>query len=175
MRSIPLNAKVVDVGCGGGFPSLPIAILREDISVKSLDSTGKKIDFVKYAIDELGLSKSSAVCTRAEDFAIEGKESFDCCVSRAVARLNVLSELCLALVKVGGIFVAMKADKGQEELGEAKNGIAKLGGEIRNVVKSKLGYNGDEISRELIVIEKVKQTPQQYPIKTNIYSCFPFL
>ena len=165
VRLIPKDAKVIDVGCGGGFPSLPIAILRDDISVKSLDSTGKKIDFVKYAIDELGLIKSSAVCARAEEFVLGERESCDCCVSRAVARLNVLSELCLPFVKVGGLFVAMKADKGREELDEARSGISKLGGDIKNVAKCKLDYNNDSISRELIVISKGKATPNQYPRK----------
>ncbi len=162
---IPKGAKVIDVGCGGGFPSLPIGILRDDISVKSLDSTGKKIDFVKCAIGELDLTKSSAVCARAEEFAADENENFDCCVSRAVARLNVLSELCLPLVRVGGLFVAMKADKGQDELDESRLGIAKLGGVVENVVKCRLAYNNDEISRELIVIKKIKETPKEYPRK----------
>jgi 16S rRNA (guanine527-N7)-methyltransferase len=125
---IKKGASVIDVGCGAGFPSLPLAILRDDITVTSLDSTGKKIEFVKKVADELKLTNINPVNDRAEDYCAKRRESFDCCISRAVARLNILSELCLPFVKVGGKFVAMKSNKATEELAEADRGIALLGG-----------------------------------------------
>lgn len=162
---IPENAKVLDVGCGGGFPSLPIAILREDISVLSLDSTGKKIDFVNRAIGELELISSSAICARAEEFASQARESFDCCVSRAVARLNILSELCLPMVKIGGIFIAMKSEKASDEFAESKHGIKILGGADAQFEHYTLEHNGKRICREIIAISKSRKTPAQYPRK----------
>ena len=94
-KFIPQGAKVIDVGCGAGFPSIPLAIIRSDIFITALDSTGKKIDFVTKAAHELNLSNLTAICARAEDFAAENRESFDVSTSRAVARLNILSELSL--------------------------------------------------------------------------------
>ena len=162
---IPPCAKVIDVGCGGGFPSLPIAIIRDDIQVVSLDSTGKKIEFVNKAINALDLKLSKAICTRAEEYANSARESFDCAVSRAVARLNVLSELCIPLIKQGGIFIAMKSEKAQEELGEAQTGIKTLGGVTISRTSQVYKHNNREISREIIVVKKDKQTPRQYPRK----------
>lgn len=164
-KPIPKNSKVIDVGCGGGFPSLPIAIIREDISVLSLDSTGKKIDFVNSAIKELGLKNSRAICARAEDYAKQAREEFDCCVSRAVARLNVLDELCLPFIKIGGVFIAMKSEKAKEELTEAESGIIKLGGRIISTEKQALSFGGNTASRETIIISKISETPEQYPRK----------
>ena len=160
------NASVIDVGCGAGFPSLPIAIVRPDISVVSLDSTGKKIDFVNQAIKHLSLSRSTAICARAEEYAKDHRELFDVCTSRAVARLNILAELCLPLVNVGGSFIAMKSGKGAEELSEADGCISKLGGAKSPTVSSALYVDGcEKIDREIQIIKKVKPTANQYPRK----------
>lgn len=162
-KHIPSNAKLVDVGCGAGFPSLPIAILRSDVSVTSLDSTTKKIDFINRTVEELSLKNIIAISSRAEDFAKENRERFDVATSRAVARLNVLDELCLPLVKVGGIFIAMKSSRGEIELEEAKAGIKKLGGELESVNKSQLTLDEASIERETYIFKKVAKTPQQHP------------
>ena len=159
------GSTVIDIGCGGGFPSLPLAIVRDDISILSLDSTGKKIDFVNKAIKELELNKSTAVCARAEEYVEQNREKFDYCISRAVARMNILSELCLPFVKIGGEFIAMKSEKGQEELAEAAKGIEILGGKHLKTIKDSFSYNNDKIERELIIISKQKPTPNQYPRK----------
>ena len=159
------GSKVIDVGCGAGFPSLPLAILREDVSVLSLDSTGKKIDFVKSTAKKLDISNIDAVCGRAEDFVADNREGFDVCVSRAVARLNVLSEICIPLVKVGGLFVAMKSNKGEEEYRESSAGIKKLGCLFAKMQNYNLSFAGEEIAREIYVFAKNSKTPDQYPRK----------
>lgn len=102
---IPQNAVLIDVGCGGGFPSIPLAIVRPDLKITALDSTAKKISFVKSVAELAGLCNVDAVCARAEEYAQIKRESFDICVSRAVARLNILAELCLPLIKKNGMFV----------------------------------------------------------------------
>ena len=155
--------SILDVGCGAGFPSLPLAILRPDLKITSIDSTGKKINFVNRAANLLGLSNLKAICTRAEDFAKTDREFFDACTSRAVARLNVLAELCVPFVKLGGLFVAMKSDKGSEEYNEAKKGIITLGCELRNMNELTLADENTVIAREIYCFEKIVHTPMQYP------------
>ena len=160
---IPTNATVLDVGCGAGFPSLPLAILRPDVQVTSIDSTGKKINFVNSTASALNLKNISATCIRAEDFAKANQESFDVCTSRAVARLNILSELCIPFIKIGGSFVAMKSDKGSEEYIEAAKGIKTLGCELTSMQESTLSLEESSISREIYVFHKVSKTPTAYP------------
>ena len=164
-RYIPNKARIIDVGCGAGFPSLPLAIIRPDVSVTSLDSTGKKIDFVNKTATELGLNNLVAVCARAEEFATSNRESFDICTSRAVARLNVLSELCLPLVKIDGSFVAMKSNKGAEEYAEASNGIKKLGAELIFSEEASFTLDEESITRETYIFKKVSKTPKEFPRK----------
>lgn len=162
---IPQGSSVLDVGCGAGFPSVPLAILRGDLAITALDSTGKKINFVLSAKEKLGLDNLNALCTRAEEYAGSARESFDVCTSRAVARLNVLSELCLPFVKVGGLFVAMKSDKGVEEAEEAKDGIKKLGAISFDAHARTLTCGNVAIEREIRIYKKILSTPAQYPRK----------
>jgi 16S rRNA (guanine527-N7)-methyltransferase len=161
---IPKNATVADIGCGGGFPILPLAIVRPDLKLVGIDSTEKKIRYVQATADALGLSVS-AVSGRAEDLAKMSnyRESFDTVISRAVARLQVLDELCLPFVKVGGQFIAMKGAAGAEELEEAKNGIARLGGRIASSVEYPLYLLDAEEKRNMIVIDKIQTTPTEFP------------
>lgn len=158
---IPENARVVEVGSGAGFPSLPIKILREDLSFTLVESTGKKCEFLKAAVQKLGLSKVTVCNARAEALAREKvfRESFDICVARAVARLNTLSEYCLPFVKVGGKFISYKADA-DEELKEAASAFQKLGGRAGAVYRYTLPENG---SRTLISVEKIRSTSPLYP------------
>ena len=160
---IPSGSTVLDVGCGAGFPSLPLAILRPDVKVTSIDSTGKKINFVNSTASKLGLTNVQAVCTRAEDFAKANREVFDVCTSRAVARLNILAELCIPFVKIGGRFVAMKSDKGAEEHTEAIKGITTLGCSFESKQSVDLSLESNSISREIYVYSKKKITPSAYP------------
>ena len=165
VKHIPEGASVLDVGCGAGFPSVPVAILRQDVVVTALDSTGKKVNFVLTAKEKLGLGNLDAMCTRAEEYAEVARESFDVCTSRAVARLNVLSELCIPFVKVGGLFVAMKSEKGSDEAKEAEVGIKKLGAVPTESAVYKLTLKDAAIDREIRVYKKTSKTPAQYPRK----------
>ena len=162
---IPRDSSVLDVGCGAGFPSVPLAILREDVAITALDSTGKKINFVLSAKEKLELYNLTPICARAEEHIGTAREDFDVCTSRAVARLNVLSELCLPFVKVGGLFIAMKSDKGAEEAREAETGIKKLGAVSTDVFTSTLACGDFAIERETRIYKKVASTPTQYPRK----------
>jgi 16S rRNA (guanine527-N7)-methyltransferase len=162
---IPRDAKLIDVGCGAGFPSIPIAILRPDVSVTPLDSTGKKVDFINMTAKKLGLSNVSAVCARAEEFAAAHREQFDVCISRAVARLNILDELCVPFARKGGNFMAMKSSKGEEEYTEACSGLEKLSCVLKENVKKSFFYNEMTIERDIYVFEKISATPTQFPRK----------
>lgn len=161
---IPQGAKVADIGCGGGFPILPLAIIRPDLRLVGVDSTEKKIRYVQSTADRLGLNVK-AISGRAEDLAkmTEHRDAYNVVVSRAVARLNVLNELCIPFVRVGGKFIAMKGAAGQEELDEAMNGIRKLGGELIKTEEYALHTGDADEKRVLIEIQKSKATPNEYP------------
>ena len=161
---IPQNATVADIGCGGGFPILPLAIVRPDLKLVGIDSTEEKIRYVQNTADELRLSVT-AISGRAEDLAkqTDYRDHFDVVISRAVARLNVLDELCIPFVKVGGRFIALKGAAGQEELSEAMNGIQKLGGQLQGTDEYSLFTADDEEKRVMVRIDKISATPKEYP------------
>lgn len=160
---IPRNASVLDIGAGAGFPSLPIKIARPDIALTMIDSVGKKVTFLQEVIASLSLTDATAIHTRAED--IKNREGFDCVVSRAVASLSTLAEYCLPFVKVGGIFLAYKADNCEEEVESAKKAIAILGGGEVTVIKEKLD---EATNRSFVLIKKVRATPPKYPRGKNL-------
>lgn len=163
LHFIPANSSVIDVGCGAGFPSLPIAILRDDINITPLDSTAKKIAFIKSTADALNLSNVTPIASRSEEYAAKSREKFDVAISRAVARLNILDELCVPFVKVGGSFIAMKSSRGEEEYSEAQGGIKKLGCELTSKDIFDFKFGELNITREIYVFEKKSHTPMQYP------------
>ena len=159
---IPEGARVLDVGCGGGFPSLPMAIARPDLEVVGVDSTGKKVDYINLTANLLGLDNLSAVCGRAEDLANgEMREAFDVVTARAVAALPILCELCVPFVKKGGLFCAMKGARGEEELNAAKNAYRKLGAPLDPSGVHCFELGGE--TRYIVVAEKIAPTPQSYP------------
>ena len=161
---IPENASLCDIGCGGGFPSLVIAILRPDVSVFSVDSVSKKVTYVDNTAKLFGLSNESVSNERAEVLGQGSKrESFDIVTARAVGRLNLISELCLPLVKVGGAFLAMKSISTDEELMDAENAITLLGGKVEQIFTYNLTDGNEQIERSIVVIRKIKPTPQKYP------------
>ena len=152
---------VVDVGTGAGFPGMPLRILEPSIHLTLLDSLNKRIDFLQEVCEDLGLTDVACVHGRAEEFAAHRRESFDIAVSRAVANLQMLSELCLPLVKVGGSFLSMKSVDSDQELEAAKKAISLLGGEISGV--KDYAIPGTDVRHRLILIKKIKETPKKYP------------
>ena len=158
-RFVDLSGKtVVDVGTGAGFPGMPLRILKDDFDLTLLDSLGKRVTWLEATLRDMGVP-AQCVCSRAEDYAAKAREQYDIATSRAVARLNILAELCLPFVKPGGYFLAMKAAAAAEELEEAKRGIARLGGRVEKTET----YDIDGAPRCVIVIRKERPTPPAYP------------
>ena len=167
---IPNEASVIDIGCGAGFPGLPLKIIKNDIRISFVDSTAKKLRFTQSISDEFGLD-AKIHAARAEELVATGhREKYDVAVSRAVAALPVLCELCLPFVKVGGLFIAYKSMKEcdeanpQSELSMAKKAIPALGAKLRKVFPAPLKESDGGISEHaLLVIEKAKPTNTIYP------------
>ncbi|OGO89721.1 MAG: 16S rRNA (guanine(527)-N(7))-methyltransferase RsmG [Clostridiales bacterium GWF2_36_10] len=154
--------SIIDIGCGGGFPSLPLAVCSDKCTVTANDSTAKKLNFVEETVKTIGITNLKTLFGRAEEIArTQKRESFDIAVARGVARLNILCELCLPLVKKGGHFVAMKGSKGAEELEEAEKAIKALGGKTVDIINVDVPLF--DRKHTLIVIEKVVATSNDFP------------
>ena len=152
---------VVDVGTGAGFPGLPLRIVEPSIHLTLLDAQRKRVDFLREVCGGLDLDDVECVHERAEVFAAERRETFDIAVSRAVAALPVLAELCLPLVKVGGQFLAMKSVDSGEELSAAGRAVSLLGGKLEKPID--YGISGTNIRHRLVIITKISETPKKYP------------
>ena len=152
---------VIDVGTGAGFPGMPLQILEPSAKLTLLDSLNKRIGFLQEVCDALNLDHTRCVHGRAEEYAREHRENFDYATSRAVAALNVLCELALPMVKVGGAFLAMKSVDCDEELRQAKSAIAQLGGSVEAVRDYIIP--GTDIRHRLVIIRKTKPTPTAFP------------
>lgn len=151
------NSNIIDIGTGAGFPSVPIAIFREDLKINCLDSSAKKINFIRNAAALLSLKNLDFFCGRAEDLKV--RDYYDFAISRAVARLNILCELAASVLKHGGIFCAYKSKSASDELKECKNTFKILGLELVNLVKFEL----ESEERTFIIIKKIRETPEKYP------------
>lgn len=177
IRAIPDLAekrfKVIDVGTGAGFPGIPLKIVFPNISVVLLDSLNKRVNFLNEVISKLQLTDITAMHGRAEDFAQnkEYRESFDLCVSRAVANLATLSEYCLPFVKMNGRFISYKSEKVSEEFEVSGKAISVLGGEYENQITFELPDS--DIYRNLFIIKKKSATPGKYPRKAGLPSKEP--
>lgn len=167
------RTSVIDVGTGAGFPGLALKIAFPDLKVTLLDSLNKRINFLDAVIDRLHLQGVETIHGRAEDFARPGKlrESYDLCVSRAVANLSTLSEYCLPFVKTGGLFIAYKSERSAEEIQTAEKAITDLGGRRKETIKFQLPNS--DIDRNLVIIEKVRETPKRFPRKAGLPSKDP--
>lgn len=155
-----VRGRVVDVGTGAGFPGIVLKLFRPEIELTLMEPTGKRVDFLKYACAELGIEAELAK-ERAEEAARKRwRETFDTAVARAVADLPVLAEYCLPLVKVGGVFVAMKGSSAQDEAARGAGAVKKLGGEVAGTRAFTLP---DSSARELIFCTKISHTPPAYP------------
>jgi 16S rRNA (guanine527-N7)-methyltransferase len=159
LKTADLKGKrLIDVGCGAGFPGVPVKIACPEANVTLLESLGKRMAWLERILPELGV-EAECVTARAEEFAAKRRESYDFATSRAVARLNILLELTAPFVKVGGAVLAMKGAAAREELAEAKNAITKLGLKLETVAD----FPMDNTAHSVIVLRKIKPTPPQYP------------
>ena len=158
------SGSLIDVGCGAGFPSLPIAIVRPDIRVTALDATKKRTDYVAGCAELLGLDNLTVLCARAEDAVGNGlRESFDAATARGVAELRVLAELCLPFVRVGGLFLAMKGKNADEEAAAARAGIGTLGAKNEARYDLILTDGEESLERPALLYRKERKTPDAYP------------
>ena len=155
------DQSLLDVGTGAGFPGIPLKIVFEDLFVTLLEPTLKRVNFLDIVIKELGLKKIVTINKRAEDYVKDARSYYDLVTARAVSRLNMLLELCMPLVKVDGLFLAMKGSKGEEEIQESINALKILNGEIIKIQKTKLVTDNDE--RMNIFIKKTVEISMKYP------------
>jgi 16S rRNA (guanine527-N7)-methyltransferase len=157
------NQKLLDLGTGAGFPGIPLKIVYPDLEIVLLDSLNKRLNFLQEVIDKLQLNKISTLHGRAEDYGKNSnyREKFDLCVSRAVAKLSTLSELCVPYVNKDGFFISYKSGKVEEELISSERAFKLLGARLETV--SSFLLPGTEIERTLVVIKKVEKTPKNYP------------
>ncbi|HOJ20042.1 MAG TPA: 16S rRNA (guanine(527)-N(7))-methyltransferase RsmG [Armatimonadota bacterium] len=167
------GVRVLDIGTGAGFPGMVLKIHAPETPLTLLDSTRKKLDFLEHLAKALGLSGVETLHARAEDAGRDRRyrERFDLVTARAVAELRVLLELCLPFVRVGGLFLAMKGPRGDEEVGPAKRALSLLGGEIERVIPFSLPFGAGE--RRLILVRKRRPTPAAYPRKAGTPSRAP--
>lgn len=157
--------SIIDVGTGTGFPGLPIKIDNPSLSLTLVDSLNKRVNFLGEVSEKLGLENVQIIHSRAEELGKNPKhrEKYDVCVSRAVANLTTLCELCLPFVKVGGYFVSLKGPKADEELAAAQKAIKILGGEFEEIKDYEIP--GTDLHHNIVIIKKISQTPTKYPRK----------
>lgn len=167
LKYIKENKSIVDVGTGAGFPGIPLAIMNDSLKITLVDSLNKRINFLNEVCNKINLKNIKAIHARAEEFGQDNnyRESYDIAISRAVANLTVLAEYLLPLVKVGGKIICMKGPDIEEELKQAKSAIDILGGKFERCDNFCLPKS--DISRNIIIINKIKETPKKYPRKAG--------
>ena len=173
LKYIEKDKSIIDVGTGAGFPGIPIAIMREDVKITLLDSLNKRINFLNEVCSELKINNIETIHGRAEEAGQnkQYREKYDIAVSRAVANMTTLSEYLIPFVKVGGICICMKGSEIDHELEQAKFAIKELGGKIEKVEKFNLPDS--DIERNIVIIKKIKPTPNRYPRKAGMPSKMP--
>jgi len=160
LKNVGLSGKVCDVGSGAGFPGLVWKIVNPEVEFVLVEPTGKRCTFLNEVINQLGLEKITVINKRAEEYVLEEREVFDYVTARAVANLRVLSELCIPLIKVNGMFVALKGMHGDEEAEAAKHAMDVLGAELVNKENTNLDEGDNRVN---LYYKKVKATPNEYP------------
>ncbi len=167
--------RVIDVGTGAGFPGIPVKIMVPGINITMMDSVNKKLDFIRFAVEKLGLQNIDIVHSRSEDLAHNSnyREGFDYCLSRAVGNLSLLNELCLPFVRLNGQFIAYKSIDSENETADASFSLSELGGEINKI--EKFHIPGADIDRAFIFIKKIKNTPGKYPRKAGTPKKHPLI
>ena len=173
VKHIPKEAQIVDVGTGAGFPGIPLNIMDDSSNYTLVDSLNKRINFLNEIINTLDLENINAIHSRIEDFAKNNKEDYDVATSRAVASLNILLEYLLPLVKVGGICICMKGSNVQEEVQNSKKALEVLGGKIESI--EEIVLPDSDITRNIIIVRKIKNTPNKYPRKAGMASKDPII
>ncbi|MBR6801260.1 MAG: 16S rRNA (guanine(527)-N(7))-methyltransferase RsmG [Eubacteriaceae bacterium] len=173
VKYLPENARVIDIGTGAGFPGMVIKIARPDVEILFLDSLNKRIEFLKRTCDKLGLDKADFTHARAEELGLKNgyRESFDVAISRAVAKLSVLSEYCIPFVKVGGKFIAMKGREFEEEIIDAGEAGKILG--VGDWQVNEFILKPSDSVRSIIIGEKHSPTPDKYPRRSKKISTSP--
>lgn len=171
--------RVIDIGTGAGFPGIPLKISYPQLQITLLDSLNKRISFLNDVIKLLNLKSIETIHGRSEEYGRDRKyrESYDLCVSRAVANLSTLSEYCIPFVKIGGKFISYKSADYQNEIETAKNAVDKLGGKLADIVEFRLNSSAEstDMGRSLIVIDKIKSTSGKYPRKAGTPSKEPLM
>lgn len=161
------SKRIIDIGTGAGFPGIPMKIIMPEIEVVLLDSLNKRVNFLNEVISALNLKGITSVHGRAEDFAreVNYREKFDAVVSRAVANMAVLSELCIPYVKKNGYFIALKGPAVEEEIKDASKAINVLGGVLQETIE--VTVEGTDLNHNLVVVKKTKETTKDYPRKAG--------
>lgn len=167
-KSFYKNSKIIDIGTGAGFPAIPLKILRSDLEFVLVDSLNKRVNFIKEVVKELDLKGVEVVHSRSEDLALDKnyREKFDFCISRAVAKLNTLLELCIPFIKIKGMMLAYKGSNYEDEISISKNALSVLNCKIYKIEKFELPFNYG--LRNIIFIEKTGKTTDKYPRKNNL-------
>jgi 16S rRNA (guanine527-N7)-methyltransferase len=165
--------RLADVGSGGGLPGIPIKIMKPDLTATLVEATGKKASFLRYALDSLSLGGAEVANTRAEDLGLAHRGAYEVVTSRAVARLSVVAEYCVPLLESGGWAIAMKGRLEQDELSEGRRAVDTLGARVAGITKVPMLSEVGEKERNLVILEKIRETPARYPRRPGVVAKRP--
>jgi 16S rRNA (guanine527-N7)-methyltransferase len=165
--------RLADVGSGGGLPGIPIKILKPDLTATLVEATGKKASFLRYALDSLSLGGAEVANTRVEDLGLAHRGAYEVVTSRAVARLSVVAEYCVPLLESGGWAIAMKGRLEQDELSEGRRAVDTLGARVAGITKVPMLSEVGEKERNLVILEKIRETPARYPRRPGVVAKRP--